>query len=540
MLLVRNASMEHAGRYLCHARTHVSNVTRTVGWKVHLRAPSLCPLAYGCHERDDVICHPCTCPPKKQFYGRNRIFRCYNEQNIVDVKLLTTSHNFRQFEPLVVDYELTTFGDTQVRWIVNGYIRQSYTVLLNTEETIVTLQKRLIIGDKVERDERYEGTIEARVRGTELIASRTATIVLSYIQPGSPCEPNESKLRCSVINGECVGKVCACPQDWVENHMQHTCKRPCSDPTECMDLGRATCNSRDCECLPGFYLQGGKCTRLECVSHSECSKRHSSSFCHRGYCYCLAGYTLSNGRCEPQHCLVADECPQPDMHCVRGLCVCNSQFDLVENTCRKSDVGACDPASQSACATPNSICDAEDNQCRCKKGYRAVTVLGGRDCLDVDCTNGTCNVTNARCVNGMCLCPNGKPPTSAFCFGHIGVTAAELMGSVKLASLSAAILVGVIIFACVTMTCMKSKEDYVSSIEDDKPVDDEGAIVAAKKAKAFLEEEEQPVEPLPEEGFVRTFMRSMFPKLSDGLFGVHGEETRIKFGSTDISSSLDI
>ncbi|KAK8764053.1 hypothetical protein V5799_033336 [Amblyomma americanum] len=123
LLLVRNASVENAGRYLCRARC--GNASRAVGWRVRVRAHDSCPPAgaKSCHEVQGRPCTPCSCPQGRAFFGKSRVFTCHDAPrgpSGADLKMaLNVSrrpYSFEQLEPVVVDYELHTYGDTQGLW----------------------------------------------------------------------------------------------------------------------------------------------------------------------------------------------------------------------------------------------------------------------------------------------------------------------------------------------------------------------------------------------------------------------------------------
>lgn len=195
----------------------------------------------------------------------------------------------------------------------------------------------------------------------------------------------------------------------------------------------------------------------------------------------------------------------------------------------------------SPCTKSNSECIR--GACYCVSGYRAVNLIGGKGCVRVSChENGKCDVTRAACINGMCTCPDLTAPEGTSCFGASQISAADVQKPLRLVGISLSMAFGLIVFSCVVVTCMKSREDYVATESDDKVADDEGALMAAKRIQEAIQESNQPPGPPPEESVAKIFLRSVFPKkLSDGLFGIHGDDQHISFGNSEVSgSSIDV
>lgn len=122
LILVRNASINTAGRYVCRATS--GGASRAVGWRVRVKPQTACQATHLCREvvrtgggpESSDMCSPCGCPAGKSFYGRNREYRCYdNGRSRLALEVKKRSYVFYQFDPLVVDYDIRTYGDTQVR-----------------------------------------------------------------------------------------------------------------------------------------------------------------------------------------------------------------------------------------------------------------------------------------------------------------------------------------------------------------------------------------------------------------------------------------
>ncbi|KAH9363625.1 hypothetical protein HPB48_004146 [Haemaphysalis longicornis] len=262
---------------------------------------------------------------------------------------------------------------------------------------------------------------------------------------------------------------------------------------------------------------------------------------------------MTNGSCEPVDCLDDAECSEDNMRCIGRRCRCASDFDLVENKCRKSKVGEC--REQLDCFLNHSTCLADEGRCVCAEGFRAVFMAGSADraCLRVSCsTDSDCEATSAgaTCVRGLCVCPDDQPPQSAFCllpqpnrFESQGV-----LGVTKLVTYCLGLVIGVGAFAAVLVTLLRAKasagyEPSCPDVDDEeaaKRLDEEGAIMAAvaalrdryvledgqefeESAEAYAGDMADDMYSEEERRIDRMFVRSVFPKRSDGLFvSTHG------------------
>ncbi|EEC02959.1 conserved hypothetical protein [Ixodes scapularis] len=435
--------------------------------------------------------------------------------------------------------------DTQVNLYLNGVHVHTHTVLVDSVETVVTFDERLVMPVPVVRNMTHDGVLEARLRGTNMRTQLTMKIQRVDATKGLSCDPSTEHL-CRAVNTACTGTPMKCSCD-VNTHFwydRRTCVPKCNPQRQCAPMvAHSTCQSVTsqsvCVCdSPRLHLDG-MCVMPECLTELQCELKYGkNSFCQKGYCTCLAGHVLRDGRCSPVECLSNDECMDAHTHCVHGKCVCHGDYDLLKDDCRKGKVGLC--PSNTPCAKENTECIR--GRCFCKDGYRALQLEQGSPCLKITCdTNQNCSSIRGVCFNGRCSCPDLEPPITLTCPGRSLLSAAEVQTTLKLAVCTLGMVVGMIAFLAMSVMCMKSKEDYESTVDDDELAEDQGALMAAKKVLAAVQEADKDQEPPAEEGALTILMRSFFPNLSRYFFGVHGDEGRISFGDTTVSdSSIDV
>ncbi|XP_037528930.1 uncharacterized protein LOC119406269 [Rhipicephalus sanguineus] len=572
LLLVRNASVENAGRYLCRARS--GNASRAVGWRVRVRTRDQCPSVLPCQEAQGRPCTPCSCPQGRAFFGKSRAFTCYetprghlgNDLKMA-VNVSRRLYTFEQFEPVVVEYELRAYGDTQVTWLVDNVVYHTHTVLVPQKSTgLVSFSKRFVLDPSPKAARHVELTVEAQLRHTDLRVSESVTAVMSRSVLWSSCKEE----NCSAINAHCAPSGrCECAEGWTES--RGVCRLHCHSNPDCQELGKTTvCKDHECECGRGHVLKHKRCMPLECFNHKMCTDMHGAfSSCHQGRCWCLAGHVMTNGRCDPVDCLDDSECTEENTRCIGRHCRCASDFDLVENKCRKSKVGECN--LDVPCPRNHSTCLHEEGECFCAPGYRAVFALSSaeRTCLRVSCAiDSDCTAASAvaRCQRGLCVCPDDRPAESGFCLlPHDSRTVAQgLWGVTKMVTYCVGLVIGVVAFAAVSITLLKAKASagYAPSPgEDDdavgKQMGDEGAIMAEAvrmrnrrggpsdlEATREIEVEESELDcdladyfEEEERRMDRMFVRSLFPKLSDGLFlASHGGSRTSSSGGIEDTS----
>ncbi|KAH6928069.1 hypothetical protein HPB50_011188 [Hyalomma asiaticum] len=560
-LFIPGAGPEHAGRYACWARTQRDS--GFVAWQVQPVTSRACAWSSSCEEKPGAPCEACECAAKRQFYGKNRLYGCYTKRNYgVSLRLkdtpLATYLVFNTRSQASIFYELTTYGDTQITWTIEGRLLHSHTTLYDSKESYVTFWERIVfrVPNDIDYDRFLNGFLMAHVRGTKQSASLALRVRMTRVQQGMACA-NDSD--CAPIGAACrqYAKVQKCKCEvgaatrWTGSPLEGHCSKTCSSDRDCKELGHGTCSQAavtrsSCVCEQGFYLHQNTCLAAECDGSEQCQKRYGPSECVGEHCECFAGYVYRDGVCVPMVCLDNYDCQDGGrrLRCLGGRCICHHEYDVQEaSQCSKSSVGPCQLGG--ACRVEGAECRQRDQVCVCKSGYRAVNLPTGQACLKVSCrTKDDCrDIALATCDNGMCTCHDYEPPRSKTCSGSSALTSAELLLPLKLAGIALTMVVLLVAFMCITFTCMKSKEDYVSTLEDDQPVEDEGAIMAAKRALDAVQEQNRAAaaEPPGEEPFGRVFMRSFFPRLSDALFGLPGEEGHISFGNTFVSeNTIDI
>ncbi|XP_065292167.1 uncharacterized protein [Dermacentor albipictus] len=562
LLLVRNASVENAGRYLCRARS--GNASRAVGWRVRVRARDQCPSVLPCMELQGRPCTPCSCPQGRAFFGKSRAFTCYeaprgpsgNDLKIT-LNVSRRPYSFEQFEPIVVDYELRTYGDTQVTWLVDNVLYHTHTVLVpQKSEGLVSFNKRFVLDPPPKATRHVELSVEAQLRHTDLRVSESLTAVVSRSVLWSSCMEE----NCSAINAYCAASGrCECAEGWAES--RGICRLHCHSNSDCRKLGETSvCKEHECDCGRGHVLRHSRCTTLECFNHKMCTDKHGAfSSCHQGRCWCLVGHVMTNSTCDPVDCLDDSECTDESTRCVGRHCRCASDFDLVENKCRKSKVGECN--LDVPCPRNHSTCLHEEGECVCSPGYRAVFAPSSaeRSCLRVSCArDADCKAAGARCQRGLCVCPDDRPAESGFCLlqQDSGTVAQDLWGVTKMITYCVGLVIGVVAFAAVSVMLLRAKASagYAASPGDyddeGKQLGDEGAIMAeavlmrnrrghnVEATREFELEESDLGCDLPgysddeERRMDRMFVRSLFPKLSDGLFLASHEGSRTSFSGT--------
>ncbi|XP_065294119.1 uncharacterized protein [Dermacentor albipictus] len=565
-LLIPNAGPEHAGRYACWARTH--RHAGSVAWQVQPVTSSACLWSSSCVEKAGAPCEACDCAATGQFYGKNRLYGCHTKRSFgISLRLKETPQAtflvFNTRRQASIFYELTTYGDTQVTWTVEGLLLHSHTTLYDSRESYVTFWERIVfrVPNDTDYDRFLNGFLMAHVRGTKESASLALRVRMTRVHQGMVCA-NDSD--CAPIGGTCkldtvkqftVPQKCRCDQGagprWTGSSMQGHCSKPCSSDRDCKELGSATCSQAiatraRCVCKQGFHLHRNTCVASECASWDDCQGLYGPSECVGEHCECFAGYVYRDGVCAPLACLDNSDCEDGGrrLRCLGGRCICHHEFDVHHaSQCAKSSVGQCHGG---ACRIEGAECRQRDQVCICEKGYRAVNLPAGRACLRVSChTSEDCrDIALAACKNGMCTCHDNEPPRSKTCSGSSALTSAELLLPLKLVATAVGMAAFLVALMCITFTCMKSKEDYVSTLEDDQPVEDEGALMAAKRALDAVQEQDRAAaaaRPPAEEPFGRVFLRSFFPHLSDALFGLPGEEGHISFGNTTVSeNTIDI
>ncbi|CAN7988032.1 unnamed protein product, partial [Ixodes hexagonus] len=432
---------------------------------------------------------------------------------------------------------------TQVNLYLNGVLVHTHTVLVASIDTVVTFDERLVMPVPIDDNLVHSGVLEARLRGTEMHTNLTMQIRRVTANRGFPC--NGSEHVCRAINAICSvpHRRCNC-KPGVQYWTTETCADRCSPTEPCvMMVSHGSCRKfrthNLCICdSPSFQLDGG-CVMPECLTELQCQANHGKhSHCVKNYCTCLAGHVLRDGECEPTQCLSNDECKDAHMHCVQGKCVCVSDYDLVEEECRKASVGVC--PSNSPCTKANTECI--ESRCYCKGGYRPLHLEPGSPCFKIICqTNEDCSRIRGVCYDGQCSCPDLVPPSSMTCPGLSRLSAAEVQTTLKLAVCTVGMIVGMIVVLAVSVMCMKSKEDYDFTRDEDEAVEDQGALMAAKKLLEAVQQADENQEPPSEEGGFKILMRSFFPDLSRVLFGAYGEAGHISFGDTPVSdSSIDV
>ncbi|KAH7947347.1 hypothetical protein HPB52_010356 [Rhipicephalus sanguineus] len=559
-LFIPDAAPEHAGRYACWARTQRDS--GSVAWQVQPVTKRACVWSSSCEEKPGMPCEACECAAKRQFYGKNRLYGCYAKRHFgISLRLKETPRAtflvFNSRRRASIFYELTTYGDTQVTWTVEGHLLHSHTTLYDSRESYVTFWERIVfrVLNDADYDRFLNGFLMAHVRGTKHSASLALRVRMNRVQQAMICG-NDSD--CDPIGAVCKqytrAKRCKCELGsatrWTGSPLYGHCSKPCSSDRDCGELGNSTCSQAgetraSCVCQQGFYLKHNACLASECASTEDCLARYGPSECVGDHCECFAGYVYRDGVCSPSVCLDNNDCEDGGgrLRCLSGRCICHHEFDVQRaSQCSKSSVGKC---STGTCRIDGAECRQRDQVCICKSGYRAVNLPAGRACLKVSCkTTDDCrDIALATCNNGMCTCLDYEPPRSMTCSGSSALTSAELLVPLKLAGIAVGMTVFLVALMCITFTCMKSKEDYVSTLEDDQPVEDEGALMAAKRALDAIQEQDRvaAAEPPGEEPFGRVFMRSFFPRLSDALFGLPGEEGHISFGNTPVSeNTIDI
>ncbi|CAN8025883.1 unnamed protein product, partial [Ixodes persulcatus] len=429
--------------------------------------------------------------------------------------------------------------NTQVSWLVDNVIQHTHTQLFRGRHgTMAIFRKRLFLDGLVQPGQTLEGVLEASVRGTEIQSTQTVSLTLSRSVLWSPCAGQ----NCTVINAVCSpSDRCECPDGWSES--RGVCRKHCHLFRDCRVLGPSSvCHDHECDCSRGFVMKDRRCVRQQCERDADCSPKHGPlSTCQDGHCSCLVGHVMTDDVCGPVSCLTDVECTDAGTRCVGGECACSGDFDLVGHRCRKSEVGEC--SSRVPCSKDHAEC--RDNRCFCLSGYRAV--VSATACLRVFC-EAACNISHARCVNGMCLCPGLKPPSSNACLLFPPLDPQELLTSVKLVICCLGLVAGIVVFTAVSLTFLKNKAGFylASSIESHKADDDdEDTIVTAATAEddavtLGLDRSQGQAEG-QDEGLPTIFFRALFPTLSGGLFGEPADQNRISFGNTEVSgSTIDI
>lgn len=114
-LELEGVSNVHVGDYICHARA--ANLSESLTWMVRSKTPEPCKATGVCHEATGSPCPWCGCPVGKMFYGKNRTFRCFDTHTGLSLRVAKVKDGYYMLHDrqwTVIDYELTTFGDTQV------------------------------------------------------------------------------------------------------------------------------------------------------------------------------------------------------------------------------------------------------------------------------------------------------------------------------------------------------------------------------------------------------------------------------------------
>ncbi|CAN7976825.1 unnamed protein product [Ixodes persulcatus] len=235
-----------------------------------------------------------------------------------------------------------------MNWYLNNKLVHTHTTLVNSHEHTVTFNKRLVVPGPYLVDVQRYGLLEAHLRNTDMRASATLSLLVTKLRRDLPCNQT-TKNHCLPLNAVCGNYSsggagsCQCETNVTRwSRETGSCRKLCSTPKDCEPLGPgARCDAllrpAVCECGFPYVYESHRCQRPECVTAQQCRLKHGlRSFCQQGMCACLAGHVLSAGRCEPVLCLSDEECSEPHMRCLGGVCVCDLDYDLLENECRKS------------------------------------------------------------------------------------------------------------------------------------------------------------------------------------------------------------
>ncbi|CAG2100466.1 unnamed protein product [Medioppia subpectinata] len=253
---------------------------------------------------------------------------------------------------------------------------------------------------------------------------------------------SDEYLKCVDIN-ECERHVCLHDESCINTHGSYICRKictqsgyrldvrtnTCEDINECVEgthlCGpQQTCINRpgghECQCPPGFRLNGPLCEDInECLHSHVCPAE--TSHCHNipgSYrCVCKSGFKDDGSG---KNCLDVNECLIGNGGCSH---VCINKFGSYECSCPKGyelspdgrtclDINECAKYGSSHLCTPEtSTCvnTPGSYHCDCKLGFRDD---GSRkNCLDVDECSEHTHLCQQKCVNTFgsykCLCNRG-------------------------------------------------------------------------------------------------------------------------------------
>ncbi|EEC00689.1 hypothetical protein IscW_ISCW001514 [Ixodes scapularis] len=539
MLVVSNASHVDAGLYVCRART--ANVTRVVAWRVHLISRTPCSETHVCNETAGAPCRPCSCPARKMFYGRNRLFRCYDAGWAPTLRV--KEHDFHDRRPVVIDYELTTFGDTQMNWYLNNKLVHTHTTLVNSHEHTVTFNKRLVVPGPYLVDVQRYGLLEAHLRNTDMRASATLSLLVTKLRRDLPCNQT-TKMRCLPLNAVCGNYSsggagsCQCETNVTRwSRETGSCRKLCSTPKDCEPLGPgARCDAllrpAVCECEFPYVYESHRCQKPECVTAQQCRLKHGlRSFCQQGMCACLAGHVLSAGRCEPVPCLSDEECSEPHMRCLGGVCVCDLDYDLLENECRKS------------AAVHQGTLRVRPEDVPLRDRLRAVHLADGLSCVRVSCElTEDCNVSRAVCMNRMCTCLDLRSPVSNTCpdTDRLAIST-DIRYTPTLVYATLGTVFSLAVFSVVIVICSKKREKDFPTQKGPEPRAEEDAFVMAlqdvvpERVLDVVTEASKTEETREHEGWLRCLARYIEPSgLYGEMFGPCGDIGSTSFSGHDV------
>ncbi|KAH9361668.1 hypothetical protein HPB48_005179 [Haemaphysalis longicornis] len=356
LLLVRNASVENAGRYMA-GRDRRGNAPRAVGWRVRVKARDSFQASRPCSDSVGPPCAPCSCLKVRAFSGKSRACcESHVSDEGAEVTLtLNVSRNFYSFEqsePAAVDYELGPYGDTQLTWMLGSGLFRTQTVpVLLTSNGPVHFGKRFYLNPPPKADVRGDLTLEVQLRHTDTRPSRSENVLVPHRVLWSSCREQ----NCSLINayGAASGR-CECSAR--DGRRAEAFVTSSAAPTATASRwGRKRSAKTSASVLGAMHLRTG----------AACCSSASTTRCAR----------MSTAR--PQRTTAVGECRE------QLDCLLSHYTWLNDEGCSVRAVGSAD-----------------------------------RACLRVSCSasaDSEATSASATCARGPCVCPDDQPPQDAFC-----------------------------------------------------------------------------------------------------------------------------
>ncbi|XP_044592900.1 fibrillin-1-like [Cotesia glomerata] len=236
---------------------------------------------------------------------------------------------------------------------------------------------------------------------------------------------------CPDLNSECMGHECRCKQHYYPSFTNKTVCLPvalvagghCESDEGCV-MNHTICEENKCVCKSGYRNYNGEChdPKQYCVmSIRDCSPRIKDSVCRNHKCICNTHhYLTSNGKaCLRNARNLKDRCDNdngcqelPYSICRKKKCVCDDKHVTINKQCKAILEVKC--KNDGDCGVDHSICDRNQNVCKCKQNYYAKP--DNKQCfkfsenVNENCKSDTdCSVIkNTECSkNHKCECKPG-------------------------------------------------------------------------------------------------------------------------------------